>query len=44
MTKKNPVQIGQSLFFGGKKMQKSSYFEEKNCTGHHPQGDLPTFL
>jgi hypothetical protein len=37
VTKKNPVQIGQRVFFWGKRMQKSSYFEEKNRTHHHPQ-------
>jgi hypothetical protein len=41
---KKPSANWTKAFFLGKKMQKSSYFEEKNCTGHHPQGDLPTFL
>jgi hypothetical protein len=44
--KRNPMQIGQRLFLGEKKMQKSSYFEEKRIALAiiQAQGDLPTFL
>jgi hypothetical protein len=44
MTKKTQYKLDKGFFLGEFFLQKSSYFEEKNRTGHHhPQGDLPTF-